>query len=57
MKEPVGALRQLPRGNRVNDLCSDEADEEFVIPRGDLTSEADGVLGFGPSDEVEGHVF
>ncbi len=54
------ARRVIPaqsQGNRVKDLCGDEADEEFVVPRGDFTSEADGIPGPGPSDEVEGHVF
>ena len=35
----------------------DQADEELVIPRGDLTSEAHGVLAGSLPDQVMGHVF
>jgi hypothetical protein len=35
------ALTDGEQGNRVNELRREEADEKFVVPCGDLTSETD----------------
>lgn len=35
----------------------DEADEEFVVPCGNLAAQTERVLAIGPSNEVERHVF
>ena len=45
-------LAFLSQGNRVKESRDDEADEELVVPGGDFTPEADGVLGFGSPNEV-----
>jgi hypothetical protein len=37
----------------VKDLCGDQACEELVIPSGDFSAEAEGMLAWCPSDEVE----
>src|SRR5258707_9533182 len=44
------------QGNRVKNSCCDEACEEVVIPSGDFAAEADGILAWGSSDQVEGHM-
>ncbi|MBI1209743.1 MAG: transposase, partial [Azospirillum sp.] len=49
-----GWLRR--QGNRVKKSSGDEACQEFVIPGSDFSSEAQGVLSGGLSDQVVGHV-
>src|SRR5882672_2508939 len=44
------------QGNRVKNSCCDEACEEVVIPSGDFAAEAEGILAWGSSDQVEGHM-
>jgi hypothetical protein len=39
-----------PQGNRVKNLCSDEASEEVVIPGGDFAAESEGILSPGSPD-------
>ena len=45
------------QGNRVKDLCGDEACEEVVVPCGGFSPEAEGIFAGGFSDQVVGHVF
>src|SRR5260370_39491170 len=44
------------QGNRVKNSCCDEACEEVVIPSGDFAAEAEGILAWGSSDQVGGHM-
>jgi hypothetical protein len=44
------------QGNRVKNSCDDEACEEVVVPSGDFAAEADGILAWSSSDQVEGHM-
>src|SRR5712691_4162378 len=48
--------RSSSQGNRVKNSCCDEACEEVVIPSGDFAAEAEGILAWGSSDQVEGHM-
>src|SRR4051812_21598963 len=45
------------QGNRANKLCCDEAGEVVVVPCGDLSPEAEGVLAGGSARQVQRHVF
>jgi len=47
----------LAQGNRVKELCGEEACEEVVVPGGGFSPEAEGVFAGGFADEVAGHVF
>ena len=38
------------QGNRVKELCGDEACEEVVIPGGDFAAESEGILSPGSPD-------
>ena len=38
------------QGNRVKELCGDEAREEVVIPGGDFAAESEGILSPGSPD-------
>src|SRR6516164_2512095 len=40
----------FPQGNRVKELCGDEACEEVVIPGGDFAAESEGILSPGSPD-------
>lgn len=52
-----GIGRNTPvQGNRVNELCCEEADQEAAIPGGDLAPQAEGILGSGVADQVVGQV-
>src|SRR5260370_28767847 len=44
-----------PTAARKNSCC-DEACEEVVVPSGDFAAEADGILAWSSSDQVEGHM-
>ena len=44
------------QGNRVKESCGDEACEELVVPCCDFALEAQRVLSWSSSDEVEGDV-
>ncbi len=44
------------QGNRVKRLCCDKACENVVIPRGGLSSGAQGVSVYWPSQQVTGHM-
>jgi hypothetical protein len=48
--------RKILQGNRVKELFGDQICEEVVVPCGDLSSEAHGVLAWRISDEVVGHM-
>ncbi len=47
----------MTQGNRVNQLCGNEAGEEFVIPGGDLAPAAQRGLGGRLPEQVMGDVF
>src|SRR5260370_18179808 len=49
-------IRYSTQGNRVKNSCCDEGCEEVIIPSGDFAAEADGILAWGSSDQVEGHM-
>jgi len=45
-----GVTGQGGQGNRVKELCGDEACEEVVIPGGDFAAESEGILSPGSPD-------
>jgi len=45
-------MAAIGQGNRVKNLCSDEASEEVVIPGGDFAAESEGILSPGSSNGV-----
>ena len=49
---PLVFARAAPygQGNRVKELCGDEACEEVVIPGGDFAAESEGILSPGSPD-------
>src|SRR6516162_3374396 len=46
----LSILAILVQGNRVKELCGDEACEEVVIPGGDFAAESEGILSPGSPD-------
>src|SRR5215213_7300274 len=50
-------VRGWDQGNRANRLCCDEAGEVVVVPCGDLSAEAYGVLAGRSARQVQRHVF
>src|SRR4051795_3311004 len=52
-----GGSGDTSQGNRANRLCCDEANEVVVVPCGDLSPEAEGVLAGGSARQVQRHMF
>src|SRR3954464_4256610 len=49
-------INQSAQGNRANRLCCDEAGEVVVVPCGNLSPEAEGVLAVGCARQVQRHM-